>query len=288
MTESSCRACGSANQSVALRYDGFAIWRCSDCGFGQVDRQPSDAQLREIYSATYFAKQNFSRMAATRHEYARRREWMVQAGIQPGARILEVGCATGGFLETLEASYDAWGIDFSAAAIDRARIAMPQRAAQLIAGDIDALPSGEAFDAILCWDTIEHVWDPADLIAKSTARLRAGGVLVLSTPNFGAPIARLMKRRWAFMTPPEHLGFFTREALERASRKAGLVPILWRTVGKAVAPAFLAYKMRRVFPAMVPRGLPDWLAARLPADWFVYVPTGDIQYLAARKVGTQA
>ena len=50
---------------------------------------------------------------------------------------------------------------------------------------------------------------------KLMGHLKPGGYLVLSTPSIDAPIARAMGRYWAFMTPPEHLGFFSGRSFRR-------------------------------------------------------------------------
>ncbi|NJP06938.1 MAG: class I SAM-dependent methyltransferase [Chloroflexaceae bacterium] len=41
-----------------------------------------------------------------------------------------------------------------------------------------------SFDAILCFETVEHVAQPARLIAELARVTRAGGSMVLTTPNF--------------------------------------------------------------------------------------------------------
>ena len=48
---------------------------------------------------------------------------------------------------------------------------------------------------------------------RARRTLKPGGTLVLSTPDIGAITARVMRTRWAFMTPPEHLGFFNASSL---------------------------------------------------------------------------
>ena len=63
----------------------------------------------------------------------------------------------------------------------------------------------------------------------------------------------------------------------------GLEPLFWTSKGRWVNTAFLAYKARRVFPEVVPQRLVDWLRTSAIGRVCLYVPTGDVLYMAARK-----
>ncbi|MGD9812261.1 MAG: hypothetical protein AB7U35_13175, partial [Sphingobium sp.] len=54
--------------------------------------------------------------------------------------------------------------------------------------------------------------------------------------------------------------------------------------GKLVNLPFLVHKAGRVFPGLVPKRFGAWLAKSRFRNARVYVPTGDIQYVVARKV----
>src|SRR5262249_22622818 len=108
--------------------------------------------------------------------------------------------------------------------------------------------------------------------------------LVLSTPDIGAVTARVMRTRWAFMTPPEHLGFFTADSLAfLLERQLGLQTVSSVANGKWVNIGFLAYKVRRVFP-FVPKGLVDQIQNSPLGRATMYIPTRDVRYVTARKV----
>lgn len=113
---------------------------------------------------------------------------------QPGLRVLDVGCAGGGFVRSiLEDGYEAIGIDGSDAA---------QRAG---AGEWDTIPhhlftadarepfsfvdrAGDVvvFDCITAWEVLEHI--PEDdlpaLLANVAAHLASGGLFVASIATF--------------------------------------------------------------------------------------------------------
>jgi len=52
--------------------------------------------------------------------------------------------------------------------------------------------------------------------------LRPGGILVLTTGDFGSALARMAGARWRLMTPPQHLWFFTAASIERLAARLDL------------------------------------------------------------------
>ena len=61
--------------------------------------------------------------------------------------------------------------------------------------------------------------------------LRAGGLLVLKTPDIGSPHARRMGMRWAQIKPPEHLVYFDVTSMTRMLHACGFQLDRLRPVG---------------------------------------------------------
>ena len=77
-------------------------------------------------------------------------------------------------------------------------------------------------DVIVLLDVIEHLPSPRDTLALCARHLAPGGIIVITTGDFGSLSARLAGARWRLMTPPQHLWFFTRESIERMAGSLGL------------------------------------------------------------------
>src|SRR5882672_6003765 len=90
-------------------------------------------------------------------------------------RILDVACGTGYGTAML----GAVGADLSIEALRYAR----RHPASYIAADAGRLPFGRCFDAVVSFETIEHVPDPGRFVAECARVLKPGGVLLVSTPN---------------------------------------------------------------------------------------------------------
>jgi len=144
---------------------------------------------------------------------------------RPGRRIervLDVGCAYGFFLDAVEqqcAPKEMVGIDIS----PEARAAAAAKGRRFHAGfveDVD-LPENH-FDLVFMGDAFEHVHDPLRVADRLSAVLAPGGVLMLTTVDFGSWLARWLGSRWRLLTPPEHLFFWTRASLARVFEDRGL------------------------------------------------------------------
>ena len=117
---------------------------------------------------------------------------------QPGARLLDAGCGTGGFLRWLldrGAFASAAGVDIGAAAIELARARVPD--ADLRVGPLRELPfDGDSFELAVMNDVLQHV--PEKDVAASLAELRrvlAPGATLLVRTN-GARRLRRERDDW--------------------------------------------------------------------------------------------
>lgn len=285
MSGPSCRVCGSDRLAFHFEVRGNLLDRCGRCAFVQVRERPSADALAAMYGETYFARGKYDNGFAQRRENQRRIAMMERAGVRRGARVLDVGCGPGDFVSFAGDRFDMWGLDVSASAIDEARRRNPRIADQLASGFVEEqrYPT-DFFDAIVMWDVVEHLWDARAVLRVLVGCLRAGGVLLLSTPDIGAATARVMGPRWAFMTPPEHLGFFSRPSLEfLLERELGLATRSSSASGKWANVGFILYKLGRVFGPVVPPRVTDQVMRTPVGRAAVYVPTGDIRYVAAAK-----
>lgn len=157
------------------------------------------------------------------------RQWMPQGFA--GRTVVDLGCG-GGLLAVPLAREGAHviGLDLAAKALRAARAQQPERllAAQ---ADLAALPLAErSADVVLLADVLEHVDDPAAVVAQAAKVLRPGGALFVNT------IHRTLRSRLFAITLGEGLGFIPRgthqwrqfvrpDELDAMARAAGLVRV---------------------------------------------------------------
>ena len=100
--------------------------------------------------------------------------------LQAGQRVLDVACGAGFGLAMLSrAAVSGIGVDYDCAPL--AEISEPRTVVQ---ADAARLPFADcSFDAVVTFETIEHVNDAAGLLGELRRVLKPGGPLILSTPN---------------------------------------------------------------------------------------------------------
>jgi 2-polyprenyl-3-methyl-5-hydroxy-6-metoxy-1,4-benzoquinol methylase len=101
----------------------------------------------------------------------------------PPARVLELGCAHGGFVALLRwAGYDASGLEVSPWVVDYAKktFGIPM----LLGGIEEQLLPDQSFDVLVLNDLLEHLPDPVATVRRCVELLKPGGVIVLQTPDY--------------------------------------------------------------------------------------------------------
>lgn len=112
------------------------------------------------------------------------------AAMLGGRSVLDAATGEGYGAHLLAAAgAEVTGVEIDPATVEHARRSYPEIDVRL--GDVTALPFPDArFDAVVSFETIEHVAAPELAIAEFLRVLAPGGLLVLSTPNApGAPDA---------------------------------------------------------------------------------------------------
>ena len=106
----------------------------------------------------------------------------VTAGLEPPAKVLDVGGGRGEFLAWLGNEYDRTLLDHSRYAVDLA--VKDGRAEHGVVGDCMNLPfKTDTFDATFCCELLEHVEEPQALIGELRRVTRPGGHVGVSTPH---------------------------------------------------------------------------------------------------------
>jgi 2-polyprenyl-3-methyl-5-hydroxy-6-metoxy-1,4-benzoquinol methylase len=155
----------------------------------------------------------------------------------PDARLLEVGCATGGNLALLSRYGAVDAVEMNAGAAQRAR--SRPGAARVWEGFLpDDLPpqAGGPYDLIALLDVLEHVPDDDASLRALFARTAPGGFLLLTVPAYG----------WLWSAHDDanhHQRRYRRGALVRQVRSAGFTVQQSTYFNTLLFPAIAAARM---------------------------------------------
>jgi 2-polyprenyl-3-methyl-5-hydroxy-6-metoxy-1,4-benzoquinol methylase len=136
----------------------------------------------------------------------------------PG-RLLDIGTAAGAFLAAAKAR--GWHAEGCEPNKWLASWGSRQYGVTIHPGgvfDQDYPPA--SFDVVTLWDVLEHTTDPKAMLERCRLLLRPGGLLVVNYPDVGSWIARLLGRRWLFLTSV-HLHYFTRQTITHMLQSTG-------------------------------------------------------------------
>jgi 2-polyprenyl-3-methyl-5-hydroxy-6-metoxy-1,4-benzoquinol methylase len=203
----------------------FSVVRCRKCRLMRTDPRPTASTI------TFYYPPEYQPYAATRIAPSDRppRPWDRLSGLfafhvdalppLPPGRMLEVGCASGSFLQRMaEQGWQVAGIESSPLAVARAR----EAGHDVWQGPLETAPDAAApYDLIVGWMVLEHLHDPVAALRKLARWLAPGGWLAVSVPNAGALWRRLFGGRWYDWSLPTHLYHFTPATLARLLDRGG-------------------------------------------------------------------
>jgi SAM-dependent methyltransferase len=159
----------------------------------------TEAQLLPLLETLYASKNPTRRWL-----HCTRRDWLIERILECARlgrqRALEVGFGAGVYLPALAEHYaEVVASDLGEAHLGHARaLELKYPHLKLVTDDItrSALPT-HGFDLILCSEVIEHIAESQSALNEMHRLLRAGGLLILSTPQRHSVLE--MACRLAFM-----------------------------------------------------------------------------------------
>ena len=144
-----------------------------------------------------------------------------------GSKVLDIGCGSSPIL----AKYSGVGVDSNKGKVEFMKANFRnQGGCEFVVGQAKTLPfEAGSFDAILCIEVIEHVGEPAKVIAEIARVAKTNAKVVLATPDYSKVLAYAVD----ILTPygVNHTYRFTKRRLERLCITHGLKPVKHKYVG---------------------------------------------------------
>jgi 2-polyprenyl-3-methyl-5-hydroxy-6-metoxy-1,4-benzoquinol methylase len=252
MTHRKCPSCGAQRgghlvTDLVLRAPdehplgrGYPVVSCGMCGCGFADVVVPDAYYEDYYRnlAKYggesAAKNRATSPSSERDEPLRDPAWLTKKAddsalrieeqvSSKGARILDVGCSTGGLLGALvrRGFVDVCGVDPSAESV---RLANTRHGVRAEVGVLSALPIPEGgFDCICLTGVLEHIWNVDEAIRSVVPLLRPEGIIYIEVPDGSRYLDPYVSPFEDFNT--EHVNHFSFAQLRTLASRHGMATI---------------------------------------------------------------
>jgi SAM-dependent methyltransferase len=201
------------------RIKDFDIIACTACGFIHATPLPDPADLVATYRDTYYVEEKPDFLSHSAEDQAWGEMFQLdrlaifERLLPPDRRrLLDIGSGPGFFLKTAkDRGWQTKGIE-------------PSRQAAAYAASLgldivpaffgpDTAPGLGRFDAVHLNNVLEHIPDPAGLIALARDLIEPGGLLCIGVPNDFSPFQIAGQKavgaaQW-WLAPPHHLNYFT-------------------------------------------------------------------------------
>ncbi len=272
-----------------LEKNGYAIYRCPSCGIAQTAfDQEYETFVTDFYDKRYFTgdstrsayihyQSDKPYIIANMKKFLRQIQKIKSTGI-----LLDVGCALGYFVTLAqEYGYDAYGVEPSDFAYAEARKILDGRVKHGTLENVHYPP--HTFDIVTMFDVFEHLNTPQEDLRKLHTMLKKDGIIVIATGDTDSVLAKLLKRRWTFYIPPQHLFFFNRTNLMTLLRKEHFEPIRWFRVGKVLSLKYVLHLARTTGESTLAKKLFPLVDQFNIGGVPIYLPVGDNMVVIARR-----
>jgi len=220
-----CPVCGSPQVGHLFNNGNLDYSRCEACdhvfmnpwfGHRPVDYSGHDKLMNQFFEIMqrYRTRPFEERQANAGRD---RRISFLRRHVPDGARLLDVGCSTGDFLDLAALFYEVSGLE-----PNEKTWAIASRRHAVHHGYVEDLPRDQVFDVVTLNQILYGIKDPAAFIQALVPRMRSGGRLYINTPNADSWAVRLFGGRANHFEGFAAMNVFTPGSLQRLVRNAGL------------------------------------------------------------------
>lgn len=211
----------------------------NDYGFYEIIDKPSEQELTTYYAKRYYQESlttyqsvySQDELTHIRNKF-RLRHHVVETlagSSQSRPRFLDMGCGEGWALSYFHnQGYEVLGLDYSSYSLEQHNPTLRPwlRPGDLYSNLIEVQKEGRQFDLLWLDNVLEHVREPATLLALCRELVAPGAVLVVAVPNdFSALQTHLLATgqisRPFWIALPDHLSYFNPVGLRNLAQATG-------------------------------------------------------------------
>lgn len=230
-----CPVCSSQNITTALTaedytvsHEKFVVMHCNDCTLRFTQDVPEQNAIGPYYKSDSYISHSDTKKGLINSLYhtirkrtlqAKKKLIVAETGMEGGA-LLDIGCGTGAFLNTMQAAgWNTTGLEPDETARKKAAELynlQPQSPEKLFQLQL------QSFNAITMWHVLEHVHELHAYIKQLSLLIAPGGKIFIAVPNYLSGDAQLYNEYWAAYDVPRHLYHFSPASMRQLIAGYGL------------------------------------------------------------------
>ncbi len=232
-----CRIC-FAPMTLYVKKNGYDIYKCTACGFGQVNVTADD--ITNFYDSEYFAgnKAHFGQEAnstiSPSHRFWLEKNLARLRGTKP-LRMLEIGPGLGGavagYMRAKHPDVEYAAIEIS----DYAAENLQRRGFLVFQGRVTDPVTIDScrgrFDLVCGTEVIEHDPEPHPFMRAVHDMLKPGGWAAFTTGNLNGWMSRWNREKWYYIDPPAHVSYYAPAAVRKLFHAEGFTRVDVRRYG---------------------------------------------------------
>ena len=198
----------------------FQLYYCSGCESYFFNADEWDFDIGEYYNQAYHnLEENFT---FSRQWTRQGKRILKQLSAQEQSLdILDIGCATGTFLQHWDKRHHLFGVE-----LNKYNAQIAQNNGIMIYQDfVENVPFDRQFDVVTCYNILEHLPHPGPVLEKLTQILKKEGILVVEVPTIECKLYKKLNKKgihWHMFNPPSHLSYYSRKFLDEFMSRHGI------------------------------------------------------------------
>ena len=227
-----CIVCSSENITDFLdctdhfiSNESFTISRCKNCGFCFTNPRPFVSNIAPYYNSEEYISHSktsagiINRLFHLSRIYTLGYKKRIVKKYSSGNRILDYGCGTGEFLQTMKnKGWICSGIEPNAGARESANQKFDFKISD--EAGISKIAEG-SLDAISLWHVLEHVYPIKERLISFHKLLSEKGILFVALPNMDSYDAKRYGKFWAAWDVPRHIYHFNPASIKTLMKNYG-------------------------------------------------------------------
>ncbi len=253
-----CLACQAKGPGFyftkANSHGSYPVYQCRSCGTAFAWPRPTPSEMERYYrDQDYHALSTDEALQQDEQYYPNSRSDALRMisrcrKLGRGPKFLDAGAGFGEFSKAAaEHGFDVMACEPNpnAGKIFRARNGFDPE--NHMFDDAYAARYRDFFDVVLLSHVLEHTPDPLAVARNVHRVLRQEGIAAIAVPHFGSALSKIQGRKDMFISPPEHLNYFSRPGLVAIFEKHGFELIGLHTSSKINKSIFARKIPIRVF-----------------------------------------